>query len=117
MRLRFSIPSEFTDEDKWKIWQISLSKLSMLALVIGLGITWMLHKLLTPLGGSVVGVVIGLIITLILVLITAIPVSETEYLKGAGILWYEILLRRFIRRRKSVIYVRGYGSDIKERRK
>jgi len=109
---RQSIPAEFTDEDRWRLWQFSLSRTTFFTLLGGLGFTCILYKVFTVLGIPFVGVVIGLFITIAVSIVTGVKVPQSEYLKGGGLTVFQLLLRLFIRKNNKVVYVRAYGKDL-----
>lgn len=105
MSLVHEIPQEFTDEDKWFVF---FTKKNLAFALPGVIITFINFKVFGFFGKSLVGVVIGLIITAILVAISKVPMPESEYLKGGGLTFDQLLVRRYIRKKNKKIYVKGY---------
>lgn len=102
--LTHAIPSEFSDEDKW----FKYFTKKMLAFILpGVVLTFLLFKLLSPYGQGIAGVVIGLTITAVLGAISAIPMPESEYIKGGGLTLDILIARRYIRLKEAVIYAKG----------
>jgi hypothetical protein len=106
-----SIPQEFSDEDRWDIGRFSLSRKSLITLLVGLAGTFLLMKLCSLFHLSIVGVIAGLLLTAVTVACTIIPVPLSDYLKGGGLTMDVIFFRRFLRKRKSAqaIYIKGYA--------
>ena len=109
---RQSIPAEFTDEDRWRIWQFSLSRTTFFTILGGLGFTYGLYRMFTVFGVPFVGVLIGISITIALTTITGVKVPASEYLKGGGLTVFQLLIRIYIRKHNKVVYVRAYGKDL-----
>lgn len=101
------IPQEFTDEDRWIIGRFSLSKKSFAMLLGGGGLTFGLYKLFSLFHIPVVGVVLGVILTITVVFLTIFPIPESDYIKGGGLTLDVILLRRYVRRRNRIVYIKG----------
>lgn len=112
MGLRHEIPSEFTDEDRWFKY---FTKKTLAFIMVGCVITCLLFKLCSFFGGAIIGVVLGLVITVALGAVSMIPVPENQFLRGGGLTYDVIIIRRFIRRKNKVVYVKGYENE-KERR-
>lgn len=111
MRMVYHIPSEFTDEDKW--FRIFYKK-NLLVMICGLGFTGVIAKAGALFGMQLPMIIFGLIVTAVITGITMLPVPETQYLKGGGQTLDIILIRMFIRKKNSVLYVRGYNKDGQE---
>lgn len=109
MTLRHEIPSEFTDEDRWFKY---FTKKTLAFIMAGCLIMVFLYKVFALFGGALIGVVLGIVITIALAAISMIPVPENQFLRGGGLTLDVIIIRRFIRKGKRVIYVKGY--DVKE---
>lgn len=114
---RHDVPQEFSDEDRWQIWRISLPRKSFVMLLAGGGVTYLLFKGFALLHLAVFGVVLGLVLTLMVVFLTLIPIPESDYIKGGGLTLDIILIRRMVRRRNRVVYVKGIADNSKKRRK
>lgn len=111
MKMVHSIPSEFTDEDKWFKF---FKKRNLVVIAAGLGVTGFFFKIATPFGLGVPLGLFGIVVTVIATIITMIPLPETNYLKGGGQTLDVILLRRYIRKKNKKIYIKGYGADKEE---
>lgn len=110
---RKSIPSEFTDEDRWRFGPVSLSRTTFIVSLIGLGITCVLYKVLGLIGLPKVGILIGIVGTIIAAVLTSQTIPESDYLKGGGVTLIVMLKRLYIRKKNKVVYIRGYGRDIR----
>lgn len=108
------IPQEFSDEDRWVIGRFSLSRKSFIVLLAGGGLTYGMYKLFSMVGIPVVGVVLGALFSIVAVFLTIFPIPETDYIKGGGLALDDILLRRFVRRRSRIVYVKGIRNVLKK---
>lgn len=109
------IPQEFSDEDRWIIGRVSLSRKSFLVLLAGGGLTYGMFKLFSIIGIPVFGVVFGVVLTIVAVFLTIFPIPETDYIKGGGLTLDVILLRRLVRRRNRIVYVKGIRNASKKK--
>ena len=108
MRMTFSIPAEFTDEDKWFRF---FYKKNLAVFCAGAAFTYLLWKVLDLGGLGIAGLIAGGMVTTAITAVTMLPIPESSYLKGGGQTLDIILIRRLIRRKSAVIYIRGYGRD------
>lgn len=107
-KFRYSVPSEFSDEDKWFTY---FTKRDLGVLITTGAFTILLYKLSgSLLGKPFVGLIIGGFIMLISVSCSMIKLPDTMFLTGGSQTILNILLKRFIRRKKKVIYVKGYSE-------
>lgn len=108
-KFRYNIPSEFTDEDRWFKY---FTKKDLLVIVVTGILTGVLFKLSASLiNKPYVGLIIGLIIMGASLFCCMVRKPETLYLTGGGQTLATIILRRLIRRKNRVIYVRGYNEQ------
>lgn len=108
-KLTYSIPSEFSDEDRWFKY---FTKRDLGVLVTTGAFTVLLFKLTDSLFGKpLIGLIIGVIIVLISMACSMVKLPDTLWLKGGCQPIATILLRRLIRRKKRVIYVKGYREE------
>lgn len=107
-KFTYNIPSEFTDEDKWFKF---FTKKDM-GVIIATGIlTFFLYRLAGFLFGKpLIGLIVGGIIMIVSVCCAMIKLPETLYLEGGGQTILTIILRRLIRRKNKVIYIKGYDD-------
>lgn len=110
------IPQEFSDEDRWIIGRISLSRKSFIVLLAGGGMTYGMYKFFSLIDIPVLGVVLGVLLTIVAVFLTIFPIPETDYIKGGGLTLDDILLRRFVRRRNRIVYVKGIREVSKKKK-
>lgn len=109
MSMRHYVPGDFSNETKWLKF---FGNKQILLVAIGVAITYACYKGSTFLfGQGFVGIVFGLIIALIIVAPAMIPVPQTDYIKGGGVTWDVIFIRKMIRKRSRVIYVKGWNKD------
>lgn len=99
----YGVPEEFKDEEKWlKIF----NKKSFYTFIVTGVMAIIMYKLL-----SIAGLIIGLIICAACTILTMIPVAETEYMKGAGNSYAELLLKKNFRKKQRIIYVKHYNEE------
>lgn len=107
-KFTYSIPSEFSDEDKWLKF---FRKKDMAVLIVTGAITVGLYKLTGLLiGNAIIGLIIGLLIMGVSMFCSMFPIPDTFYLTGGGQTIATLMIRRLIRKKKRVIYVKGYGK-------
>lgn len=111
------VPQEFTNEERWNIGAISLSRKSFIVFLVGLGVTYWLFKIGVVLRIPIVTVVIGALLTIVAVFITIFPVPESDYMKGGGLTLDIILFRRLVRRLNRVVYIKGISYSRKKVKK
>lgn len=104
----YPIPSEFNDEDKWLKY---FSKKSMVIICIMLGNLYALYRMLALVHLELVGVILGVLLGTLVVLFSMLPVPSENYLKGAGQTYDILLLKILYRRRRKVIYIKGYRKE------
>lgn len=104
---RHDIPQEFSNEDRWQVWLISFSRKSFIALLAGGGVTYILFKITAACHVPIVGIILGLLLTVVVVFLTMMPIPESDYIKGGGLTLDIIFLRRLIRKRSRIVYVKG----------
>lgn len=106
--MKFPIPLEFSDEDKYFKY---FTKKNILALLLSGIVCYCIAKLSAALLGTMLpGLIVGLLMVLVIVGVTMLPIPETEYMKGAGLTLDVIIIRRIIRRTSRVIYIKGYSN-------
>ncbi len=103
--MRHAIPAEFTDEDKWFKF---FTKKTLAFMLPGIFIMVVLFRILALFGQGMAGIIIGLVITAALAAVSAIPKPGDDYLRGGGITFDILILRRIIRAKNRVVYVKGY---------
>lgn len=106
-KFRYSIPSEFSDEDRWFKY---FTKRDLIALAIGGVITVALYRFTLQFGKPIIGLIIGGIIIAISLSLSMNKIPDTFYLKGGGQPIVVYLLKILIRKKKKVIYVKGYSE-------
>lgn len=106
--LAAKVPGEFTDEDKWFRF---FYKKNLVVLVIGLFFAWFLWKAMSWLDLGVVGIAVGLAVAAIMTGLTMLPVPDLGNMRGAGQTLDLLLIKKWIRKKNHMIYVRGYGKD------
>lgn len=108
VKFTYSIPSEFTDEDKYFKY---FTKKNMAVIIITGFIMFLLYKLTGSLFGKpFIGLIIGGIIMLVSILCVMVKIPETLYLEGGGQTILTILTRKYVRKRNKVIYIKGYDD-------
>ena len=105
--MRFTTPSEFSDEN---VWFRFFRKRNLVVMLPCLFFTFVLWKFLAIFGFQIIGIIIGGILTVFLTALTMIP-APYDFLKGGSLTLDIIILRKRIRKKNAVIYVRGYGKD------
>lgn len=111
MRMIYSPPPEFTDDDKWFRY---FTKKNLYVLVPGLFISAILAKYFVSFGLGIPVFIIVAGITVILTAFTMIPMPGRTYINGGSLTIDVILVRRYIRKKNACLYVRGYGKDNEE---
>lgn len=101
------IPSEFTDDEKWFKF---FPKTAFLFLVVAIFFILLFANLLKGFGLFVPTIIVGAIPTLIIVALMMIKCPESEYLKGGGQTYWTLFVKKFLRRMKAVLYVRGWDG-------
>lgn len=108
VKFTYSIPSEFTDEDKYFK---HFTKKNMAVIIITGFIMFLLYKLTGSLFGKpFIGLIIGGIIMIVSILCAMVKIPETLYLEGGGQTILTILTRKYVRKRNKVIYIKGYDD-------
>lgn len=109
MSMRHHVPGEFVNETKWLKF---FGTKQLILIGVGAAVTYVCYKVSTFFGlGGAVGILTGLVLGIIIVAPSMIPIPETQFLKGAGSTVDVIFVRWLIRRRKRVIYIRGWKKD------
>lgn len=116
MGFTHDIPQEFSDEDRWVIGRVSLSRKSLIVLVAGCGVTYLLFKVTSVIHIPIFGVVLGLLFTVTAVFLTIFPIPESDYLKGGGMTLDTIIIRRLIRYSNRIVYAKGI-SDLSNKKR
>lgn len=107
--MRHNVPGEFNSETKWFRF---FSNKQLAFLVVALFVLYLCYKVSVNFTGrGFFGVLVGLIIGAVIVAPSMIPIPQTEFLKGGGLTIDIILIRRWIRKRKKCIYVKGWKKD------
>lgn len=104
----YSIPSEFTDDDKWLKY---FTKKSLLALLLSGMVAYGIVLVARLFGALIPGIIIGGLLVVLVTGSTMVPYPETEYMKGGGLTFDVLLARRIIRKMNRCIYVKGYGAE------
>lgn len=108
VKFTYNIPSEFTDEDKW--FKYFTKKDMGVILVTGV-ITLTLYKLSDSLlEKPFIGLIIGGIIMCISLFCSMVKLPDTLYLTGGGQTILTLMMRRLVRKRNRVIYIKGYDD-------
>lgn len=108
-KLTYNVPSEFSDEDKWLKY---FSKRDLGILIATGFLTVILYKITGYLfRNPLIGAIIGLLIMAVCVGISMIKLPDTLYLSGGGQSILIVLLKRLIRKKNKIIYVRGYDEE------
>lgn len=105
--MTFSIPSEFSNEDRWFKY---FTMKSLLVLILFGGITYGIAQITLLFGSAWPGLILGGIITALAVASTMIPISEAAYLSGAGLTIDIYIFRRLLRKINKVVYIKGYSK-------
>lgn len=109
MNGRFEVPREFdaTDDKYLKIFSLS----SLIVLMVMVALSVMVCKFLGFFGVPAMPViVVCAVITTAVTATTMIPIPPDNYMSGGGNTVAQILLKRYIRRHKRCIYVKGYNQ-------
>lgn len=107
--MRHNVPGEFHSETKWFRF---FSNKQLGFLVVALFVLYLCYKVnVNFTGHGFFGVLVGLNIGAVIVAPSMIPIPQTEFLKGGGLTIDIILIRRWIRKRKKCIYVKGWKKD------
>lgn len=113
-RVTYEIPAEFSDEDRWLKFFTKPQALCLSASVL---ISILLTKMLALISLTVIGIIIGILLVIATLIITMGKMPEANYLRGGGLYFDTILARKFIRKKKRCIYVKGYGESVEVKRK
>ena len=102
------VPEEFSKEDdKW--FRFFPPKSFGILIATGL-LAVILTKLFGIIHVKLLGIILGVLNMVVLTALSMIPVGADNYLKGAGQKLDIILIRKFVRKNKRCIYIKGYGS-------
>ena len=107
MRTRYEIPSGFTDEVRFfRIFPLRSFLILLLTAVPGFG----LFKLLSPFGIGLYVFFFWIMVEGIVVGATIIPIPVERWKDGGGVTYEIFLLRKFLRRHKKSLFIKGYNQ-------
>jgi hypothetical protein len=107
-KLTYSIPSEFSDEDRWFKF---FTKKDVGVLVVTGALTIFLYKTTgTLFGKPFIGLLVGGIIMAISLFLSMAKLPDTMYMAGGGQTIASILLKKLLRKKNKMVYVKGYNE-------
>lgn len=108
MALREEVPREFSDDARWyKFFTNQMFAATLIILVAGR----ILYAFLAKFHLGIVGIVITGIIWIVTLILLGVPVPKGNLTGGSGLILGQVLIRLWIRKKKRVIYIKGYKGE------
>lgn len=101
---KYQIPAEYKDEDRW--WKFT--KRQLVYVIIGLMIDYFFFKIFQPMGLSVVWIFLDVVVSLFFGIIAMVPIPQSRYLHGGGMMLEAVILRMLMRKFNRVLYTKNY---------
>jgi hypothetical protein len=101
---KYQIPAEYKDEDRW--WKFT--KRQLVYVIIGLMIDYFFFKIFQPMGLSVVWIFLDVVVSLFFGIIAMVPIPQSSYLHGGGMMLEAVILRMLMRKFNRVLYTKNY---------
>ena len=96
--------AEYKDEDRW--WKFT--KRQLVYVIIGLMIDYFFFKIFQPMGLSVVWILLDVVVSLFFGIIAMVPIPQSSYLHGGGMMLEAVILRMLMRKFNRVLYTKNY---------
>lgn len=103
---KYRIPTEYKDEDRW--WKFTKRQLVYLAM--GLAIDYVTFRILSPFGLITIWILLAVPISIFFLVIAMVPIPNSQYLHGGGMMLEAVILRIIMRKFKRVLYVKNYDA-------
>lgn len=106
--MRYELLDEFKDEEKWlKVF----STKAFICEIVAFMYSFAMFKLITALTGlTALGIANGVLVMITVYVVTSVHLPQTWILKGAGLTLDIILIRRYIRFKNRVLYIKNYDE-------